>query len=55
MDEAIALAGGRVDRVFVVSIPDYGYTPFGKRTKPPSLRRSLPSTTRAERGPFSAA
>ena len=28
MDEAIALAGGRADRVFVVSIPDYGYTPF---------------------------
>ena len=30
MDEAIALAGGRADRVFVVSIPDYGYTPFGE-------------------------
>ncbi len=27
---AIALAGGKKDRVFVVSIPDYGYTPFGE-------------------------
>jgi lysophospholipase L1-like esterase len=28
---SIRLAKGRKDRVFVVSIPDYGYTPFGKR------------------------
>jgi lysophospholipase L1-like esterase len=27
---AIALACGDKSRVFVVSIPDYGYTPFGK-------------------------
>jgi len=27
---AIQLAGGDEERVFVVSIPDYGYTPFGK-------------------------
>src|SRR5688572_9071044 len=27
---AISLAGGDRRRVFVVSIPDYGYTPFGK-------------------------
>jgi lysophospholipase L1-like esterase len=27
---AISLAGGDKRRVFVVSIPDYGYTPFGK-------------------------
>lgn len=27
---AIALAGGDKSRVFVVSIPDYGFTPFGK-------------------------
>ena len=30
LDRAIAMAGGRPDRVFVVSIPDYGYTPFGQ-------------------------
>lgn len=28
---AIKLAGGRKSRVFVLSIPDYGYTPFGKK------------------------
>lgn len=27
---AIELAGGRKENVFVVSIPDYGFTPFGK-------------------------
>ena len=30
LDRSIACAGGRTDRVFVVSIPDYGYTPFGQ-------------------------
>ena len=29
LDRAVTLTGGRADRVFVVSIPDYGYTPFG--------------------------
>lgn len=29
LDEAIRLAGGDKSHVFVVSIPDYGYTPFG--------------------------
>jgi lysophospholipase L1-like esterase len=28
--QAIKLAGGDHSRVFVLSIPDYGYTPFGK-------------------------
>lgn len=30
LDEAVGLAGGDKNRVFVVSIPDYGYTPFGQ-------------------------
>ena len=30
LQRAVALANGREDRVFVVSIPDYGYTPFGQ-------------------------
>lgn len=30
LDMAVALAGGKRENVFVVSIPDYGYTPFGK-------------------------
>lgn len=28
--KSITLAGGKKNKVFVVSIPDYGYTPFGK-------------------------
>jgi lysophospholipase L1-like esterase len=27
---AVTLAGGKKENVFVLSIPDYGYTPFGK-------------------------
>lgn len=30
LDTAIAKAGGRADKVFVVSIPDYGVTPFAE-------------------------
>lgn len=30
LERAVALAGGDPERVFVVSIPDYGYTPFGQ-------------------------
>jgi lysophospholipase L1-like esterase len=30
LETAIALAGGNKSHVFVLSIPDYGYTPFGK-------------------------
>lgn len=29
LDMAVKLAGGKRENVFVVSIPDYGYTPFG--------------------------
>jgi lysophospholipase L1-like esterase len=29
LNQAIAFAGGKKERVFVVSIPDYAYTPFG--------------------------
>ncbi len=30
LNTAVKLAGGKKENVFVVSIPDYGYTPFGK-------------------------
>ncbi len=33
LDRAIGLAGGDPDRVFVVSIPDYGHTPFGAKNQ----------------------
>lgn len=32
LDSAIAYAGGDTDHVFVVSIPDYAYTPYGQST-----------------------
>ena len=34
LNRAVGLADGREDRVFVVSIPDYGYTPFGQGNQP---------------------
>lgn len=37
---AIQLAGGKKENVFVVSIPDYGYTPFGK-PKQPKISKEL--------------
>jgi len=33
LNTAIQLAGGRKSSVFIVSIPDYGYTPFGQRNQ----------------------
>ena len=30
LEMAVSLAGGKKENVFVVSIPDYGFTPFGK-------------------------
>jgi len=36
LDIAIQLAGQRSDRVFVVSIPDYAYTPFGAALPDPA-------------------
>lgn len=35
LDQAIGFAGGRADHVFVVSIPDWGVTPFGKASGRP--------------------
>ena len=31
LETAIKLAGGKKTRVFILSIPDYGFTPFGKK------------------------
>lgn len=33
LNRAIQCANGRTDRVFVVSIPDYGFTPFGQNNQ----------------------
>jgi len=35
LSDAITLAGGDTSRVFVVSIPDYAFTPFGQNTSDP--------------------
>lgn len=35
VDSAIRYAGGDKDRVFIVSIPDYAYTPFGQQSADP--------------------
>lgn len=40
LQKAIELAGGNKDRVFVVSIPDYGKTPFGA-SKAEEIAREL--------------
>lgn len=36
LDSAILYAGGDPKKVFVVSIPDYAYTPYGQQTSNPS-------------------
>ncbi len=39
--EAVRLAQGQKDRVFVVSIPDYGVTPFGQSRNPQQIATEL--------------
>lgn len=41
LKQAIAFAGGRGDRTFVVSIPDYGVTPFASDKNPSKIAREL--------------
>ncbi len=36
VDSAIRYAGGDKDRVFIVSIPDYAFTPFGQQSSNPT-------------------
>lgn len=45
---AIQLAGGDKNRVFVVSIPDYGYTPYGKN-KQEKISKELDQFNKANR------
>ncbi len=45
---AIHLAGGNASHVFVVSIPDYGYTPFGQ-PKQATISRELDAYNAANR------
>ncbi len=41
LDEAIRLAGGRPKRVLVLSIPDYGVTPFGRDKNPKQIAKEI--------------
>jgi lysophospholipase L1-like esterase len=41
LDSAIRYAGGDASRVFVVSIPDYAYTPFGQGQDPAEISMEL--------------
>ncbi len=41
LEEAIIYAGGDTDKVIVLSIPDYGVTPFGQTKDPSKIKREL--------------
>lgn len=41
LDMAIELAGGDMDKVMVISIPDYAYTPFGQKQDPEKISQEL--------------
>jgi len=41
LQQAIRFAGGNRSKVFVVSIPDYAYTPYGQGHEPDSIREGI--------------
>jgi lysophospholipase L1-like esterase len=41
LDSAIHLAGGNPERVFVVSIPDYAFTPYGQGANPAQITAGI--------------
>jgi len=41
LKSAIGFAGGNIDHVFVLSIPDYGVTPFGQKSDPARIAQEL--------------
>jgi lysophospholipase L1-like esterase len=49
LNTAIRLGGGKKENVFVVSIPDYGYTPFGK-PKQEKISKELDEYNNMSRG-----
>ncbi len=46
---AMALAGGKPERVIVLSIPDYAYTPFGQSYKPEKITAEIAAFNQANR------
>jgi lysophospholipase L1-like esterase len=43
LNTAIQLAGDNANHVFVISIPDYGYTPFGERSNQTKISADIDS------------
>lgn len=41
LEKAISFADGQTNRVFVISIPDYGVTPFGQQKNPRKIARQI--------------
>ena len=41
LDSAIRFAVGDTNRVFIVSIPDYGFTPFGQKACPEATSQNI--------------
>lgn len=41
LDDAIRFAGNNVKNVFVISIPDWGVTPFGKKSNKPEISKNI--------------
>lgn len=41
LEQAISLAGGDTSKVFVLSIPDYGVTPFAANLNPPQIAQEI--------------
>ena len=41
LEQAIGFAGGRSENVFVISIPNYGVTPFAQSREPEYIRRKI--------------
>ncbi len=41
MEQAISFAGGKKERVFILSIPDYGVTPFAQNRNPEKIAREI--------------
>lgn len=49
LEASIAFAGGRADKVFVLSIPDYGVTPFAANRNPEQIAIEIDSFNTAHR------
>lgn len=49
LNQAVAFAGGKPDRVFVLSIPDYGVTPFAAKRNPEKIALEIDTYNRIKK------